>query len=53
VGFDPEFGARPVKRAIQQHLLNELSKKILSGSIDRTHPIRIDVNKQNELSFSN
>ena len=53
VGFDPEFGARPVKRAIQQHLLNELSKEILSGSIDRTHPIRIDLNNKNELSFNN
>ncbi|MBP9637524.1 MAG: ATP-dependent chaperone ClpB [Bacteroidaceae bacterium] len=52
-GFNPEFGARPVKRAIQQHLLNELSKEILSGSIDRTHPIRIDLNNKNELSFNN
>mgnify|MGYP002623930135 CR=1 FL=1 len=42
VGYDPEFGARPVKRAIQRHVLNELSKKLLGGSIDRTKPIIID-----------
>ena len=42
VGFDPEFGARPVKRAIQRYVLNELSKKLLSGTIDRTKPIVID-----------
>ena len=41
-GYDPDFGARPVKRAIQQLVLNELSKKILSDQIDRTKPIIID-----------
>ena len=44
-GFDPEFGARPVKRAIQQHLLNELSKKILSGEVSRDHEIVVDANE--------
>ena len=40
-GFDPEFGARPIKRAIQRNLLNELSKKILSGSINKSEGIKI------------
>ncbi|MBO4977659.1 MAG: ATP-dependent chaperone ClpB [Muribaculaceae bacterium] len=41
-GFDPEFGARPVKRAIHRLVLNQLSKDILGGTVDRTHPITID-----------
>ena len=39
VGFDPEFGARPVKRALQRLLLNDLSKALLSGNIDKTRDI--------------
>ena len=46
-GFDPEFGARPVKRAIQHYLLNDLSKKLLSGEVDRNRPIAVDANEQN------
>ena len=42
IGFDPEFGARPVKRAIQRHLLNELSRKILAGEVDSSKPIVVD-----------
>jgi len=42
VGYDPEFGARPVKRAIQHYLLNDLSKKILSGNVNREVPISVD-----------
>lgn len=42
VGYDPAFGARPVKRAIQQYLLNELSKLILAEKIDKSKPIEID-----------
>ena len=42
VGYDPEFGARPVKRAIQQYVLNDLSRKILADQIDRNKPIIID-----------
>ena len=42
VGYDPEFGARPVKRAIQKELLNELSKKLLAGEVNPTKPIIID-----------
>ena len=42
VGYDPEFGARPVKRAIQDYMLNELSRKLLGEEIDRTKPIIVD-----------
>jgi ATP-dependent Clp protease ATP-binding subunit ClpB len=41
-GYDPEFGARPVKRAIQQYVLNDLSKKLLADEVDRQKPIIID-----------
>ena len=40
-GYDPDFGARPVKRALQNFLLNDLSKAILSGKVDNTHPILV------------
>jgi len=43
-GFDPEFGARPVKRAIQRLVLNDLSKKILAEEVNREQPITIDAN---------
>ena len=42
-GFDPQFGARPLKRLIQKEIVNQLSKKILSGDIDKTHPVLVDV----------
>ena len=42
-GFDPQFGARPLKRLIQKQIVNELSKKLLSGSIDKTNPVLVDV----------
>ena len=51
-GYDPEFGARPVKRAIQRYLLNDLSKTILSQGIDRTRPIRVEATDAG-LSFNN
>jgi len=41
-GYDPDFGARPVKRAIQQHLLNELSRRLLAGEVSREKPIIVD-----------
>ena len=41
-GYDPDFGARPVKRAIQQYLLNDLSKKLLADEVRRDHPIVVD-----------
>lgn len=42
VGFDPLYGARPIKRAIQREVVNTLSKRILAGTIDRSRPITID-----------
>ena len=51
-GYDPEFGARPVKRTIQRMVLNQLSKDILAQKVDRDHPIVIDV-KNDELAFVN
>ena len=51
-GFDPEFGARPVKRAIQRCVLNDLSKKILSDEVKREQPITIDADKDG-LVFKN
>ena len=53
-GYDPEFGARPVKRAIQHYLLNDLSKKLLSQSVDRNRPILVEVSSANDaLEFRN
>ncbi|MDR1557818.1 MAG: ATP-dependent chaperone ClpB [Tannerellaceae bacterium] len=42
-GYDPQFGARPVKRVIQKYVLNELSRQILGGAIDRNRPVTVDV----------
>ena len=42
VGYDPDFGARPVKRAIQEYMLNDLSKKLLAGEVNRERPIIVD-----------
>ena len=42
-GYDPQFGARPLKRLIQKQIVNQLSKKILGGDIDRTSPVIVDV----------
>jgi ATP-dependent Clp protease ATP-binding subunit ClpB len=42
-GFDPQFGARPLKRLIQKQIINDLSKKLLSGTIDKSHPVLVDV----------
>ena len=52
VGYDPEFGARPVKRAIQNYVLNDLSKKLLAEEVMRDKPIVIDANDKG-LVFSN
>ena len=51
-GYDPEFGARPVKRAIHRLVLNQLSKDILAQKVDRSHPITIDV-ENDALVFRN
>ena len=50
-GFDQEFGARPVKRAVQNLLLNRLSTEILSGHIDRSHPVSVDASPDGTLTF--
>ena len=42
-GFDPQFGARPLKRLIQKQIVNQLSKKLLAGTIDKTKPVLVDV----------
>nr|WP_319510476.1 ATP-dependent chaperone ClpB [uncultured Draconibacterium sp.] len=52
IGYDPHFGARPVKRVLQKYVLNELSKRILSGKVDKAKPIVIDY-KDDALVFSN
>ena len=51
-GYDPDFGARPVKRAIQRLLLDQLSKALLGGTVDRTRPIIVRAEGQ-ELTFGN
>ena len=51
-GFDPQFGARPVKRVIQKYVLNELSKELLGGKINKDHAITID-SDGNSLVFKN
>ena len=51
-GFDPEFGARPVKRALQRMLLNDLSKALLAGTVDKTKPIHVDA-EADHLTFHN
>ncbi len=51
-GFDPVYGARPVKRAIQQNLVNQLSKEILAGKIDRERPVVVSASGDG-LTFKN
>jgi ATP-dependent Clp protease ATP-binding subunit ClpB len=51
-GYDPQFGARPVKRVIQRYLLNELSKSLIAQTIDRTKPIKVECSGEG-LTFSN
>jgi ATP-dependent Clp protease ATP-binding subunit ClpB len=51
-GFDPQFGARPVKRALQRLVLNELSKSIIAGKVDRAKPVVVTL-RNGELQFEN
>ena len=51
-GFDPQFGARPVKRALQRLVLNELSKSIIAGKVDHTRPVIVTL-RNGELHFEN
>jgi ATP-dependent Clp protease ATP-binding subunit ClpB len=53
VGYDPDFGARPVKRAIQDYVLNDLSRKILAEEVSREMPITIDCTDNSQLIFKN
>ena len=52
LGYDPQFGARPLKRVIQKKILNELSKQILAGKIDKDSKIKIDA-FDNQFVFLN
>ena len=52
VGYDPEFGARPVKRAIQTYLLNDLSRQLLSGTVNIANPITVNA-KDGVMEFTN
>jgi ATP-dependent Clp protease ATP-binding subunit ClpB len=52
-GFDPQFGARPLKRLLQRTILNELSKEILAGSIKKDAVIGISLNDDQEIEFIN
>ena len=51
-GYDPEFGARPVKRVIHRHVLNPLSKELLAGTVNNEHPIVVDA-QDGKLVFRN
>ena len=53
LGYDPQFGARPLKRVMQKKVLNELSKQILAGKINKDDHIELDVDKKNEFVFKN
>ena len=52
-GFDPEFGARPVKRAIQRNVLNALSKSLLNGDVTREREIIVDADDDGNIRFKN
>ena len=51
-GYDPQFGARPVKRALQRLVLNELSKSIIAGKVDGKRPVIVEL-RDGELHFKN
>ena len=53
LGFDPQFGARPLKRVIQRQVLNELSKQILAGKIGKDSVISVEMNNDNDIEFIN
>ncbi len=52
-GYDPQFGARPLKRVLQREILNELSKKILSGNVHKDSVVAIDVDTNGKIEFMN
>lgn len=53
IGYDPQFGARPLKRAIQREVMNKLSLKILDGTVSANMKIRLSLNSKNEFVFDN
>lgn len=53
LGYDPQFGARPMKRVLQKRVLNELSKQILAGIIHKEDLIEIDIDNKNNFVFRN
>jgi ATP-dependent Clp protease ATP-binding subunit ClpB len=53
IGFDPQFGARPLKRVMQKHLLNELSMRILDGKISPDSIIGVTLDKHQNIEFIN
>src|SRR6185369_16460955 len=53
LGYDPQFGARPLKRVLQKKVLNELSKQILSGKVNKEDVIELGVDKKHEFVFRN
>ncbi len=53
LGYDPQFGARPLKRVMQKKVLNELSKQILAGNVQKDDHIELDVNNNHEFIFHN
>jgi len=53
LGFDPQFGARPLKRVLQREILNQLSKEILAGNVDKDSKVSITLDNRGEIAFSN
>ena len=53
LGYDPQFGARPLKRVIQRRVINELSKRILSGEITKAAQIEVDIDDDHQFTFEN
>jgi ATP-dependent Clp protease ATP-binding subunit ClpB len=53
MGYDPVYGARPLKRVIQKKILNELSKVLLSGSLNKDIPIKVDSFEEGKFAFFN
>lgn len=53
LGFDPQFGARPLKRVLQKELLNELSKEILAGRINKDSLVGVDLSTDGKIEFLN
>jgi ATP-dependent Clp protease ATP-binding subunit ClpB len=53
LGYDPQFGARPLKRVLQKRVMNELSKQILAGKVNKEDHIELDVDKKHEFVFRN